>query len=142
MGISDLAIIRCVFHINAAKKKSRFITLILVSGKIIDAVASLNPPVSADFRGDTPTRFCTEEVVTSAARCGQEGALKTIEEHSRFRFLKMNGRSPVLSQQRLARKTQSRNSQQKGSTLILKILGMSHHFGLLRYTVYSSVACD
>ena len=54
MGISDLAIIRCVFHINAAKKKSRFIILILISGKIIDAVASLNPPVGTKYWYPSP----------------------------------------------------------------------------------------
>jgi hypothetical protein len=46
MGISDLAIIRCAFYINTAKKKSksRFIILILRKKNIV-AVASLNQPV-------------------------------------------------------------------------------------------------
>jgi hypothetical protein len=46
MGISDLAIIRCVFHINAAKKKISIHNFDFGFGKIIDAVASLNPPVA------------------------------------------------------------------------------------------------
>jgi hypothetical protein len=45
MGISDLAIIRCVFHINTAKKKISIHNFDFGFGKIIDAVASLNPPV-------------------------------------------------------------------------------------------------
>jgi hypothetical protein len=50
MGFAYLAIIRCVFHINAAKrKKSRFIILILLGKKIV-AVASLNQPVPVPLR--------------------------------------------------------------------------------------------
>jgi hypothetical protein len=49
MGISDLAIIRCVFHINAAKKKISIHNFDFGFGKIIDAVASLNPPVARGF---------------------------------------------------------------------------------------------
>ena len=45
MGISDLAIIRCIFYINAAKKKISIYNFDFGFGKIIDAVASLNPPV-------------------------------------------------------------------------------------------------
>jgi hypothetical protein len=75
---------------------------------------------SADFRGDTPTKFCTDEVVKAAARNwksgkevimvllqqreaevviteevgksaatgGQEGVLKTIEEHFKISLSK------------------------------------------------------
>jgi hypothetical protein len=46
MGISDLAIIRFVFYINAAKKKISIHNFDFGFGKIIDAVASLNPPVA------------------------------------------------------------------------------------------------
>jgi hypothetical protein len=46
MGISDWAIIRCVFHINAAKKKIAIHNFDFgFAKKIIDAVASLNQPV-------------------------------------------------------------------------------------------------
>jgi hypothetical protein len=46
MGISDLAIIRCVFHINAAKKKIKIaIHHFDFAKKNIVAVASLNQPV-------------------------------------------------------------------------------------------------
>jgi hypothetical protein len=51
MGFVYLAIIRCVFYINTAKKNSRFINFDFPK-KIIDAVVSLNQPVSG-----TKSRF-------------------------------------------------------------------------------------
>jgi hypothetical protein len=52
MGFVYLAIIRCVFHINAAKKKkSRFINFDFPKKKIV-TVASLNQPVAG--RGFLP----------------------------------------------------------------------------------------
>jgi hypothetical protein len=62
MGISDLAIIRCVFHINTAKKKISIHNFDFGFGKIIDAVASLNPPVRGRKLGSpqkdgTPPHF-------------------------------------------------------------------------------------
>jgi hypothetical protein len=46
MGISDLAIIRCIFHINTAKKKIKIaIHYFDFAKKNIVAVASLNQPV-------------------------------------------------------------------------------------------------
>jgi hypothetical protein len=63
MGISDLAIIRFVFHINAAKKKISIHNFDFGFGKIIDAVASLNPPVARHV--DFGTRFRNNCIFTA-----------------------------------------------------------------------------
>jgi hypothetical protein len=62
MGISDLAIIRCVFYIYAGKKKKKIaIHYFDFAKKNIVAVASLNQPVADAFShaGSTSTSHST-----------------------------------------------------------------------------------